>query len=115
MFDLIARRLIAGVLTRPGRYQAVRVVTESEGERFVSMGTTVLEEGFRAVYRDIRREQQEEAPLPQLHEGDARTVRGARVKSDKTKPAQGAHPTPRSWPRWSMRAALSRTRPCASR
>lgn len=62
------------------------MVTESEGERFVSTGTTVLEEGFRAVYRDIRRDQQEDAPLPQLHEGDARTVRGARVKSDKTKP-----------------------------
>ena len=85
LFDLIARRLIAAFYP-PCRYQAVRVVTESEGERFVSTGTTVLEEGFRAVYRDIRREQQEEAPLPQLHEGDARTVRGARVKSDKTKP-----------------------------
>ena len=76
MFDLIARRLIAAFYP-PCRYQAVRVVTESEGERFVSTGTTVLEEGFRTVYRDIRRDQQEEAPLPQLHEGDARTVRGA--------------------------------------
>lgn len=62
------------------------MVTESEGERFVSTGTTVLEEGFRAVYRDFKREQQEDAPLPQLHEGDVRTVRGARVKNDKTKP-----------------------------
>ena len=85
LFDLIARRLIAAFYP-PYRYQAVRVVTESEGERFASTGTTVLEEGFRAVYRDFKRDQQEEAPLPQLHEGEMRTVRGARVKSDKTKP-----------------------------
>ncbi len=85
LFDLIARRLIAAFYP-PCRYQAVRVATESEGERFASTGTTVLEEGFRAVYRDIRREQREEAPLPRLGEGDARTVRGAHVKSDKTKP-----------------------------
>lgn len=85
LFDLIARRLIAAFYP-PYRYQAVRVVTESEGERFVSTGATVLEEGFRAVYRDFKRDQQEDAPLPQLHEGDARTARGARVKSDKTKP-----------------------------
>ena len=85
LFDLIARRLIAAFYP-PCRYETVRVVTQSEGETFLSTGTAVLEEGFKAVYRGIGREKSEEAPLPALREGDARMVRGARVKGEKTKP-----------------------------
>ena len=51
LFDLIARRVIAAFYP-PYVYNAVRVVTESVGERFISNGVSVVQEGFKAAYRD---------------------------------------------------------------
>lgn len=89
LFDLIARRLIAAFYP-PYVYSATRVVTVSEEERFVSGGTVVLDEGFKAVYRELqpkrKRGEEAEAPLPALAEGDERTVKQVQVKNEQTKP-----------------------------
>ena len=87
LFDLIARRVIAAFYP-PYVYNAVRVVTESVGERFISNGVSVVQEGFKAAYRDQqpKRKKNEEPDLPPLRQGDERTVRKVQVKNDQTKP-----------------------------
>lgn len=89
LFDLIARRVVAAFYP-PYVYNAIRVVTESEGERFLSNGVAVLQEGFKAVYRDHqpkrKDKKEEEAQLPPLRKGEERTVAKTQVKSDQTKP-----------------------------
>lgn len=89
LFDLVARRLIAAFYP-PYVYNAARVVTVAEQEHFLSNGTTVVDEGFKAVYRDLQPKRAKtkdgEAPLPPLKPGDERTVKRALVKSDQTKP-----------------------------
>lgn len=90
LFDLISRRLIAAFYPAYV-YEAMRVTTVCEEERFVSTGRTVLEEGFQTVYKDFKakrgkKEAEGCAPLPPLREGDKRTVKRAIVKSDQTKP-----------------------------
>ncbi|MEG0864504.1 MAG: DNA topoisomerase 3 [Clostridia bacterium] len=95
LFDLIARRLIAAFYP-PFEYSATRVVTQSVDERFLSTGRVVLEEGFKAVYRDVQSAakrgkakadaESEEAPLPKISEGDLRNVEAVKAKKDQTKP-----------------------------
>jgi len=90
LFDLICRRLIAAFYPAYV-YEALRVTTVCEDEHFVSTGTTVLDEGFKAVYKAIKakrgkKEEDGDTPLPPLHEGDMRTVKRATVKNDQTKP-----------------------------
>lgn len=87
LFDLIARRVIAAFYP-PYVYNATRVVTESVGERFVSGGVSVVQEGFKALYRDTGRKnkKEEETQLPALHQGDERTVLKTQVKNEQTKP-----------------------------
>jgi len=89
LFDLVARRLIAAFYP-PYVYNATKVVTESVGERFISNGTVVLQEGFKQVYRDLQPKKKGKAEegnaLPPLNEGDERNVKKAIVKKDQTKP-----------------------------
>ncbi len=93
VFDLIAKRTIA-VFYPAHVYEAVRVVTVCEEERFRSTGRTVKVMGWKSVYagdaaadagkRKSRKE--EEQSLPDLKEGDERTVKKASVKKETTKP-----------------------------
>lgn len=91
LFDLIARRLIA-VFYPAFVYNATRVITRCKEDQFVSNGRTVLQEGFKVVYQNMqgagKKEQSnpEEGMLPEVHEGDTRTVDKATVKKEKTKP-----------------------------
>lgn len=90
LFDLVARRLIAAFYP-PYVYNATKVVTESVSESFVSNGKVVLQEGFKAVYRDLEPKRKvkadpDEAALPPLAQGDERTVKKTAVKKDQTKP-----------------------------
>ncbi len=89
LYDLVARKLIAAFYP-PYVYNATKVITQSEGENFVSNGTVVLQEGFKEVYRDLQPKKKgknaEETALPPLHEGDERTVKKTAVKKDQTRP-----------------------------
>lgn len=90
LFDLVARRLIAAFYP-PYVYNATKVITESKGEKFLSNGTVVLQEGFKQVYRDLQpkkksKTNEEESALPPLQQGDERTVHKTTVKKEQTKP-----------------------------
>ncbi len=90
LFDLIARRLIAAFYP-PFVYSATRIITECEGYSFLSTGTTVVHEGFKAVYRDTKAKKDKKddatkATLPPLQEGDMRKASPVKTVEDKTKP-----------------------------
>ncbi len=92
LYDLVARRLLAAFYP-PCEYDATRVVTAVGEHTFRSTGRTVIQNGWRDVpplknppKTSRKKEEEDDAPLPDLHEGDTRTVRSAQVKEDKTKP-----------------------------
>ncbi|MBR5109119.1 MAG: DNA topoisomerase III [Clostridia bacterium] len=82
LFDMIARRLIA-VFYPAHEYDAIQVITESQGHLFKTAGRTVRVNGWKDVYPSDREEQ---PALPALQEGDGRTVGKAAVKKETTKP-----------------------------
>lgn len=95
LYDLVVRRLLAAFYPEY-RYSAVRVLTRSEGEAFESLGREVQEVGWKAVYEGMdtpaskRRKRKTDAEdaqtLPQLSEGETRTVQKVTIKAEKTKP-----------------------------
>ncbi len=91
LFDLVARRLIAAFYP-DHLYDAVRVLTRSEGEAFESLGREVRQEGWKAVYKDAptakakKKGDDDAQTLPNLTEGERRTVKKATARADKTKP-----------------------------
>ena len=82
LFDMIARRVIA-VFYPAHEYDAIRVITGCEGEKFKSTGRVVRINGWKDVYPS---DEKEEDQLPALQEGDGRTVSKATVKKESTKP-----------------------------
>ena len=82
LFDMIARRLIA-VFYPAHEYDAIKVITESQGHLFKSTGKVVRVNGWKDVYPT---DKAEEDALPALNEGDGRTVSKATVKKEATKP-----------------------------
>ena len=82
LFDLIARRLIAAFYPAH-EYDAIRVVTVSQGHAFKSTGRVIRVNGWKDVYPA---EDKEAETLPALREGDGRTVSKAAVKKESTKP-----------------------------
>ena len=85
LYDMIARRLIAAHYPFY-EYESARVITRVEGHDFKSTGAMPVTEGWRALYRGEKPDQDAEPPLPQLSEGDSRTVQKATVRACKTKP-----------------------------
>ncbi len=90
LYDMVARRLIAAFYPEH-RYDAVRILTRAEGEAFESTGREITQAGWKVVYAGVSekkagKDTEEEQALPALTEGEARTVRKATIKADKTKP-----------------------------
>ena len=92
LYELVAKRL-AAVFYPNYEYDALRVVTACGQDRFLSTGQTVTQEGWKAVYagekttaRRGSKKNEDEQPLPDLHPGDERLCRGAKVMQDQTKP-----------------------------
>lgn len=82
LFDMIARRTIAAFYPAH-EYDAIRVVTTSEGHAFKSAGKVIKANGWKDVYPS---EDKENDALPDLKEGDSRAVAKASVKKEATKP-----------------------------
>ena len=82
LFDMIARRVIAAFYPAH-EYDAIKVITESQGHLFKTTGRTVRANGWKDVYPS---DKEEEPALPALKEGDGRTVGKATVKKETTKP-----------------------------
>ena len=93
LYELVAKRL-AAVFYPNYEYDALRVVTSCGQDRFLSTGQTVTQEGWKAVYageqasgaRRTGKKKEDEQPLPDLHPGDERVCRDAKVAQDQTKP-----------------------------
>ena len=93
LYELVAKRL-AAVFYPNYEYDALRVVTSCGQDCFLSTGQTVTQEGWKAVYageqasgaRRTGKKKEDEQPLPDLHPGDERVCRDAKVTQDQTKP-----------------------------
>lgn len=93
LYELVAKRL-AAVFYPNYEYDALRVITACGQDRFLSTGQTVTQEGWKAVYageqasgsRRGGKKKEDEQPLPDLHPGDERVCRDAKVTQDQTKP-----------------------------
>ena len=93
LYEMVAKRL-AAVFYPNYEYDALRVVTACGQDRFLSTGQTVTQEGWKAVYageqasgaRRGGKKKEDEQPLPDLHPGDERVCRDAKVAQDQTKP-----------------------------
>lgn len=71
---------------------ATRILTDVEGERFKTNGSVMIEEGWRALYRDEKKDAKADAKeLPPLQPGDTREVVKTSVKASKTKPPLAVH------------------------
>lgn len=93
LYEMVAKRL-AAVFYPNYEYDALRVITACGQDRFLSTGQTVTQEGWKDVYageqasgaRRGGKKKEDEQPLPDLHPGDERVCRDAKVAQDQTKP-----------------------------
>lgn len=84
VFDMVTRRLVAA-LYPDYEYQSAQVLTQVEEHIFRTVGQTPLAEGWRALYRDEKKEDKEPR-VPKVNEGETRVVEKASAKKCKTKP-----------------------------
>ena len=90
VFRLVAGRFLS-VFYPYYVYETTKIYTIVEGERFLSKGTVVLQEGWQAVERVFapkakKGEKEEEQVLPPLAEGQRTEAMAAKVLQKKTKP-----------------------------
>ena len=85
LYTLVAKRLIAAFCPAYV-YEACRVNTLAAGENFKSTGKTVLIPGWKQVYQEQDREDEETQTLPALEVGHQRQVQAAAIKKETTKP-----------------------------
>ena len=96
LYDMVARRMLAAFY--PAHvYDALRVITDCEGEAFRSTGRNVKVPGWKALYQQEQpvkktkgkkkaEDEEDIAALPPLKAGDGRTVKKADVQQSATKP-----------------------------
>lgn len=87
VFDMIARRLIAAHYP-DYEYLSVKLITRVDGDDFKTTGSVPLKEGWKAVYRGEGEKKEGEDALPDLPVGTQRSVKGCRLKAQKTKPPE---------------------------
>ena len=89
IYDLIVRRFLAA-FHPPYDYEETQVHTEIEGEMFYSRGISVINPGWKNLYKGLKEEKKtrEDPPLPVLNEGQTVTAAEARLLAKKTRPPQ---------------------------
>jgi DNA topoisomerase-3 len=91
LWEMIVARFLA-VLSPPYRYKSITLITEVEGEQFLSRGIQVVDPGWRRIEQSMsdRSEEEEdevsEQELSSHRQGDAVQVAGTDVKQGFTKP-----------------------------
>ena len=86
VFGLVALRFIA-VFGDPYKYTSTKITVECENEKFVSKGTTVTDEGWKRLYREVYKNNREkENILPDVSKGDTVNIKKASVEEKETKP-----------------------------
>lgn len=87
VYDLIARRFLQ-VFYPYYVYSTTKIITLCEGHPFMTKGTTVISKGWTELNRASEKEKKEEAVLPDVKEGDTRSVKSVKSNKKKTKPPQ---------------------------
>jgi len=94
LYDMVARRMLAAFYPACD-YDATKVITQVGEHTFRTTGKAIVVNGWHDVpplenpprkKKSAKGEEENEAVLPPLKEGDTRTVKGAAVKEDMTKP-----------------------------
>lgn len=91
LYNLVARRFLA-VLYPPYRYEQTTIVTEVNGENFVSRGKVEIDKGWRAVSSVARdKDDREKEVLPEQvlsrqQKGEKKKVQSCKLNNAKTKP-----------------------------
>jgi len=90
LWEMIVARFLA-VLSPPYRYQSITLITEVEGEQFLSRGIQVIDAGWRRIEQSVSDKEEEEDEVPQAElsshrQGDTVQVAGTEVKQGFTKP-----------------------------
>ena len=92
IFELVARHYLAFFMP-DHEYMQTGIITEVEGETFVASGRRVLAEGWKAVERDDKPEkdedgegqEEEQAALPVVSEGEQGECRDTKLQEKQTK------------------------------
>lgn len=88
VYDLIARRFLQ-VFYPYYVYSTTKIVTVSEGEPFVTRGTTVIAKGWTELNVSGDKDKKEKSDvLPDVKQGDTTEVKSVKSTKKKTKPPQ---------------------------
>lgn len=86
VFGLVALRFIA-VFEDPYKYTSTKITVVCEEEKFITKGTTVTDEGWKRLYREVYKNSREkENILPDVKENDTVHIEKADVEEKETKP-----------------------------
>ncbi len=87
VYDLIARRFIQ-VFYPHYIYGTTKVITESEGECFISKGTMVIQKGWTKLNKISEKEKnkKESEPMPEIKKGEELNVKNVKALKKETKP-----------------------------
>lgn len=86
VFGLVALRFIA-VFGDPYKYTSTKITVVCEDEKFITKGTTVTDEGWKRLYREVYKNSREkETILPDVKENDTVHIEKADVEEKETKP-----------------------------
>ena len=84
VYDMIVRKFLAAFYP-PYIYDVTKIVTESEGESFLTQGNTVVDLGFKVLYAS-EKSSDDEAMLPDVKESDEFSVVESELIKKKTEP-----------------------------
>ena len=86
VFGLVALRFIA-VFGDPYKYTSTKITVVCEEEKFITKGTTVTDEGWKRLYREVYKNSREkENILPDVKENDTVHIEKSDVEEKETKP-----------------------------
>ncbi|MBQ6555415.1 MAG: DNA topoisomerase III [Firmicutes bacterium] len=84
VLGLIALRLLTATAPKE-EYESVKVVLESNGEKFTATGKTVIKDGFKAIEKQFKTNEEKEPALPDITEGSSYDAT-AKVTEHETQP-----------------------------
>ena len=90
VFDLVVRRFLS-VFYPYYVYSTTKIITNVEQDKFISRGTTVIDNGWKALEKadkEKKGKKETEVVLPDVKQGDTRPVNGVKSTKKKTKPPQ---------------------------
>ncbi|MBQ9605215.1 MAG: DNA topoisomerase III, partial [Firmicutes bacterium] len=84
VLELVALRLLTATAPKE-EYESVKVVLESNGEKFTATGKTVIKDGFKAIEKQFKTGEEKEPALPDITESSSYDVT-AKVTEHETQP-----------------------------